>query len=447
MTSAPTDARHLLWRAISQCAGARWHSLSILELPTPAYPEREDTRITELVRQIQKRALRWLSLEPADSAREAQGSMPCAAGDLHVEIAFQYLQLATQRLLLGEGETARAHCLLFLHGLLAGAVEILGAAFAPEEREPILAAAQHLPGRLAAQLELRLSIRSGALSNRLIFVLGMHRSGTSALSGMLCQAGLDAPRDLMPAQLHNPLGYWESIGMYSLNEELLRANNTSWSGSNKLPLGWKDDPGTESWRRRILHHLERVFAGARMPVIKDPRFCLLLEGVSPWLESGWIKSYMILILRDPFEVASSLHAAEGIPLQAGLQLWLHHVLDAELQSRAHPRILIRFEELISHSERCLLRCLDLLDDRLPYTDMQSGINHITADLHRQRRCKLDEEIRMLTAKSPHIANLAMNLFELLNTADVNTTETMATLDNLSSRWRLLPQEISPPEPL
>jgi hypothetical protein len=336
---------------------------------------------------------------------------------------------------------------LFLHGLLAGAVEILGAAFAPEEREPILAAAQHLPGRLAAQLELRLSIRSGALSNRLIFVLGMHRSGTSALSGMLCQAGLDAPRDLMPAQLHNPLGYWESIGMYSLNEELLRANNTSWSGSNKLPLGWKDDPGTESWRRRILHHLERVFAGARMPVIKDPRFCLLLEGVSPWLESGWIKSYMILILRDPFEVASSLHAAEGIPLQAGLQLWLHHVLDAELQSRAHPRILIRFEELISHSERCLLRCLDLLDDRLLYTDMQSGINHITADLHRQRRCKLDEEIRMLTAKSPHIANLAMNLFELLNTADVNTTETMATLDNLSSRWRLLPQEISPPEPL
>lgn len=42
-----------------------------------------------------------------------------------------------------------------------------------------------------------------------LLVLGMHRSGTSALAGLLCQQGFQAPLEADGGDAHNPTGYWE----------------------------------------------------------------------------------------------------------------------------------------------------------------------------------------------------------------------------------------------
>ena len=51
----------------------------------------------------------------------------------------------------------------------------------------------------------------------------MHRSGTSALTGMLAKAGLDVLDDLMdrPDDAINLKGYWESEGLMQVNDRLL----------------------------------------------------------------------------------------------------------------------------------------------------------------------------------------------------------------------------------
>ena len=63
-----------------------------------------------------------------------------------------------------------------------------------------------------------------------VVVLGMHRSGTSALAGMLGLAGLAMPRTLLAPSSGNERGLWESESVKSFNEDLLRDLATTWHG-------------------------------------------------------------------------------------------------------------------------------------------------------------------------------------------------------------------------
>jgi len=48
-------------------------------------------------------------------------------------------------------------------------------------------------------------------SRNAVVVLGMHRSGTSALAGVLARLGCDLPQTLMPTNDFNAKGYYESL--------------------------------------------------------------------------------------------------------------------------------------------------------------------------------------------------------------------------------------------
>lgn len=437
MIQMPTSPRLLLWRVLSQCAGACWHSLDSIDLPSAKEVDQEGDPIFMLIRQIQTCSRKRQGAMPKPAlSHQTQEDCP-AVLQFHVELAFQHLQLAEQKILFNDEQQARAHCCQFLSSLLSAAVTTLGEEFTAEEKESILSTGRFLSARLATQLEVRMAVGSGSLPARMIFVLGMHRSGTSALSGMLCKSGFDPPSDLMPAHPDNPLGYWESFGVCVLNDEYLSAQKASWRSPSNLPIGWKDDPKTEIWRRRMLQHVEMVFAGATVPVIKDPRFCILLEGLSPWLESNSIQPYILLPIRDPLEVASSLEEAYKIPLGTGIKLWLHYVLEAEHASRGHPRIGISFHDLIKTPEQCLARCQALVCHQDPDSDKQKGFEHVSADLHRQHRSELNGKISQIASQYSADLDLAEATYDLLCKPDINAPQTIERLDHIRSLWRLL----------
>ena len=55
-----------------------------------------------------------------------------------------------------------------------------------------------------------------------IIVLGMHRSGTSALARVLNLLGVDLGTNLLPAAEDNETGFWEHRDLVLVNEEVLR---------------------------------------------------------------------------------------------------------------------------------------------------------------------------------------------------------------------------------
>ena len=67
-----------------------------------------------------------------------------------------------------------------------------------------------------------------------LFVLGMGRSGTSALTRVLSLCGATLPTGMMGADAGNPRGYWEPRAALRLNEKFLGRRGSTYF-----------DPGTE----------------------------------------------------------------------------------------------------------------------------------------------------------------------------------------------------------
>ena len=74
---------------------------------------------------------------------------------------------------------------------------------------------------------------------RLLLVLGMHRSGTSALAGLLCQQGFQAPKNSDAGDAHNPTGYWEPQQIRAFHNSLLEGARSSWEDPLLPVLPWQ----------------------------------------------------------------------------------------------------------------------------------------------------------------------------------------------------------------
>ncbi len=153
----------------------------------------------------------------------------------------------------------------------------------------------------------------------MVLVVGMHRSGTSALTGLLAALGLGLPPegDRLSGQPDNP-EHHESRTLVDLNEGLLR----------RLGGRWGAPPPPEVLAHQVDTLADRVPAAARTlaqvfgtgpAVWKDPRLCLLLPF---WRAVLVDPPPVLLVLRPPLAVARSLTRRDGYPLSLGLGLWL-----------------------------------------------------------------------------------------------------------------------------
>ena len=80
-----------------------------------------------------------------------------------------------------------------------------------------------------------------------ILVLGMHRSGTSAVAGMLGDLGCRLPSDLMEASPMNPKGFSESTSISMLDDELMERLGSSWFDWRPLRIEEGSEPSRSSF--------------------------------------------------------------------------------------------------------------------------------------------------------------------------------------------------------
>ena len=207
------------------------------------------------------------------------------------------------------------------------------------------------------------------MDRRAILVLGMHRSGTSALTRIIGHLGASLPLDPMPETADNPCGYWESRSIARFNNRLLESAGTRWNDDSPLPDAWFADPARAADEAEAATLLATAFGDAALLVLKDPRVCRLLPFWSNVLARASIEPYALLALRDPLEVARSLQARLGdasfqpaavAAVERGLLLWLRYVLDAEARSRGMPRIFIDYGALIADWRSAVRGLVDLV---------------------------------------------------------------------------------------
>jgi len=181
-----------------------------------------------------------------------------------------------------------------------------------------------------------------------VLVLGMHRSGTSALTRVLNLLGLDLPQGLMPAQLENRHGFWESVELQDLHDQALASCNSWWGDWTCVPRQWFDSNECRKFSDQLVGILRRDFSDSAMFVIKDPRICRLAPLWLHTLAQIDIEPLVVMPVRHPAEVSASLAIWSGFdPLISNL-LWLRHVFDGERYTRGIPRSFVTFDELMSN---------------------------------------------------------------------------------------------------
>lgn len=190
--------------------------------------------------------------------------------------------------------------------------------------------------------------RSALAGSTAVIVLGMHRSGTSALTGLLHHLGVALGPRLMPATKDNPQGYWEHLDIVGLHDALLHVLGRRWDDIRPLPPGWESTPVARDVAQRLKAILLRDFSGAALWGLKDPRLCRLMPLWRPLLEEMAVRPRFVLMLRSPREVAASLAARDGLSAAHSRLLWLRHLLEAEAATRLLPRSFVRYDELIEH---------------------------------------------------------------------------------------------------
>jgi predicted nucleic acid-binding Zn-ribbon protein len=219
-----------------------------------------------------------------------------------------------------------------------------------------------------------------------LLVLGMHRSGTSALTGALVRAGAHPGVTLLPATADNPEGYWECAPVVRLNDELLKRLGARWDSIVPFPAGWVSLPAVAALKPDAQRIIATEFGGTRLAVLKDPRLCRLLPfWREAFAEAGCAIS-CALMLRRPMEVAASLARRDQFAPEKSLALWLAHLADSERDSRGVSRAIVTYDALLADAGTALARVCD--DASYPLkpsaTQRKAATDIVRPDLRRQR---------------------------------------------------------------
>lgn len=161
-----------------------------------------------------------------------------------------------------------------------------------------------------------------------LWVLGMHRSGTSLLVRCLGSTGVLLPPNLLPPAADNPDGFQESADFIALNEALLSRSGSPWDGSWPLEIS-VDQAQAKGLGQHCSRTVQAWLAAAparHLLALKDPRLCRTFQAWQQFAPADWLQ-LGIAIVRHPFAVVRSIGYRDDMHPIKALALWLRHNLE------------------------------------------------------------------------------------------------------------------------
>lgn len=226
-----------------------------------------------------------------------------------------------------------------------------------------------------------------------MLVLGMHRSGTSAVTGVLSRLGAVEPKTLLEPNAGNPKGYSESRVVIEFNDRLLKFLGGAWFAVNTFDETSMSSSACEPFKQEALTIIQSEFGDSDFISLKDPRICRLAGFWLERLAEAGYETKVVIPYRNPLEVAASLRKRNGFSLTYSLLLWLRYVLDAEAATRDYPRSFIGYDEMLADWELAIERISRELNVSWPRRP---------ADAHNEIQQFLSAELRHNTSSEPEL---------------------------------------------
>ncbi len=223
---------------------------------------------------------------------------------------------------------------------------------------------------------------------QIIFVLGMGRSGTSAITRVLSLCGARLPEPMLGASESNVTGHWEPIDAININNAFLSRHGASWYDptlrlQGEIAFSAQEK---ETYIEQIRAFIERCHAGSPLIVIKEPRIVALADF---WFEASRrasIAAKVVIPVRHPDQVAASLAARDGVSPELSNVLWSKYNFLAERSSRKLPRVFVEYLNLLRDWRKEIGRISDRLAVDLSGADEVAINRFLDPNLHRHRSC-------------------------------------------------------------
>ncbi len=178
----------------------------------------------------------------------------------------------------------------------------------------------------------------------IVIVLGMHRSGTSLCSHVLSAFGVDMA-DAIAVHESNAKGHWERRQIIDLNDRVLEYFNRGYYTLHHdfgLPVAWWADPQVSEVRREIVAYLAGRMGDAPFG-FKDPRTARLMPMWHQIFGELRLDPKFIICLRNPAQVARSLHARDDLDPGIGEFRWFSYVIDCFQHTKNHNVCVLEYE--------------------------------------------------------------------------------------------------------
>ncbi len=198
------------------------------------------------------------------------------------------------------------------------------------------------------------------MNKHIFVVLGMPRSGTSAITRGLQALGVDLGDHLIPGNdKWNAKGFFEDDDIvYKINRRVLLATDRCGMFVDLSVERCEQDTVLRELKRAAVYLLQKRLQGTNYWAFKDPRTAKVLpfwEAVFRCLD---VQDHYIFSVRNPLSSAQSYQHLSGCDLEEALLLWLAHLLPAIDATMGKQRMMVCYESLLEnpHQELARMQC-------------------------------------------------------------------------------------------
>lgn len=175
-----------------------------------------------------------------------------------------------------------------------------------------------------------------------VLVLGMHRSGTSVVTGIMERLGFHGgPRDSMIApDANNSDGYWEQGPLVAWHDELL-AELGGWASAPPV----LEPHAVVAAAAHLPSVVERIPTMFTSPwFLKDPRQCLLLPA---WDAEHGHRDLAVVVAREPAGVIDSLVRRNNYSRGLASALWERYNRELLANVAGRTAVVVRYDQLLA----------------------------------------------------------------------------------------------------
>jgi hypothetical protein len=273
----------------------------------------------------------------------------------------------------------------------------------------------------------------------IFIVLGMARSGTSAITRGLNALGVSLGEKLTPPNdKWNPKGFWENRDIvYNIHGKIFSELNFPIYNIQKLDRTLQLSTQLNSIRKSAIELLKQHFLTAESWGFKDPSTIKLLPFWQSIFHELKVNDHYIIALRNPLSVARSYHSLTGLDIEMGLLLWLNYLIEAVDETHEKKRIITNYELLLQNPKKELTRIQSTLHISSPSSN---ELDHYSNQFLDKKLNHFELPIEDLKSHSAmNFAPLCLDVHELL--LRVAKDEILLTDNEFINTWQHIKNDL------